>query len=63
LALTMISKKVSNCDKWMDDKHTDYPPSFCLVGNAFINGRINNHPYFKSEKQYSNYKNDWQPYT
>ena len=50
----MVSKKVSNCDKWMDDKHADYPPRFCFIGNLFINGRINNHPYFKSENQYSN---------
>jgi hypothetical protein len=61
--LTMVSKKVNNCDKWMDDKHTDYPPSFCFIGNLFINGRINNHPYFKGENQYSNYKDNWQPYT
>jgi hypothetical protein len=49
LAFTMVSKKVNDCDKWMDDKHADYPPSFCFIGNLFINGHINNHPYFKSE--------------
>ncbi len=64
----MVSKKVNNCDKWMDDKHADYPPSFCFIGNLFINGRINNHPYFKSENQYgnykdNNYKDNWQPCT
>jgi cytidylate kinase len=61
LAFTMVSKKVGNCDKRMDDKHANYPPSFCFIGNLFINGRINNHPYFKSENQYSNYNNNWQP--
>ena len=59
----MVSKKVNNCDKWMDDKHADYPPSFFFIGNPFINGCINNHPYFKSENQYGNYNNDWQPCT
>jgi hypothetical protein len=63
LPFVMVSKKVGNCDKRMDDKHADYPPSFCFIGNLLINGRINNHPYFKSEKQYSNYNNDWQPCT
>jgi hypothetical protein len=63
LAFTMVSKKVNNCDKWMKDKHADYPPSSCLIGNPFINGRVNNHPYFKSENQYSNYKDGWQPCT
>jgi hypothetical protein len=63
LTFTMVSKKVNNCDKWMDDKHTDYPPSFCFISNLFISGRINNHPYFKSENQYSNYKDNWQPCT
>ena len=59
----MVSKKVGNCDKWMDDKHTDYPPSFCFIGNPFIYGCINDHPYFKDENRYSNYNNNWQPYT
>jgi hypothetical protein len=54
LAFTMVSKKVSNCDEWVNDKHADYRPSFCFIGNLFINGRINNHPYFKSKNQYSN---------
>jgi hypothetical protein len=59
----MVSKKVGNCDKWMDDKHTYYPPSFCFIGNPFIYGYINNHPYFKGENQYSSHNNNWQPYT
>ena len=63
LAFTVVSKKVNNCDKWVDDKHANYPPSFCFIGNLFINSRINNHPYFKSENQYCNYKNNWQPCT
>jgi hypothetical protein len=63
LAFTMVSKKVNNCDKRMDDKHADYPPGSRFIRNLFINGRINNHPYFKSENQYSNYDDDWQPCT
>src|ERR1700745_2082578 len=59
----MVSKKVNNCDKWMDEKHADYPPGFCFIGNPFINDCINNHPYLKGEKQYSNYNNDRQPCT
>jgi hypothetical protein len=51
LAFTMVGKKVNNCDKWVDDKHADYPPSFCFIGNPFIKGGIDNHPYFKSEKR------------
>ena len=58
----MVSKKVGNCDKWVDDKHTDYPPSFCFIGNPFIYNCINNHPYFKGGNQYSNDNNNWQPH-
>jgi len=60
---TMVSEKINNRNKWVDDKHTDYPQSFCFIGNSLINRRINNHPYFKSENQYSNYNNNWQPCT
>ena len=63
LAFAIVRSKSDNYDEWIDDKHTDYPPSFCFIGNLSINGRINNHPYFKSENQYSNYKDNWQPCT
>lgn len=59
----MISKKVGDCDKGMNDKHADYPPSFCFIGNPSIYDCINNHPYFKGENKYSNYNDNWQPYT
>jgi hypothetical protein len=59
LAFTMVSKKVGNCDKWVDDEHADYPPSFCFIGNLFIYDCINDHPYFKGGNRYSNYNNNW----
>jgi hypothetical protein len=59
----MVSKKVGDCDKRMDDEHADYPPSFRFIGNPSIYDCINNHPYFKGEYQYSNYNDNWQPYT
>ena len=57
--LTTVGKEVNNCDKRMDDEHADYPPGLCFITQFFINGCIYNHPYFKSEDQYSDDNDYW----
>jgi hypothetical protein len=40
----VIGKKVNNCYKWVNNKHSNYPPCFCFTSDIFINCRVNKHP-------------------
>ncbi len=57
----MVGEKIGDRDEWMDDQHTDDPPSFCLVADLFVEGGIDDHPRFEGKDQYRNDDNQWQP--